>query len=351
MADPIRFMAGPTSGDYELALKMFWGSVVEAFRDQVVLFPWADGEGGGNGPAVVDTKVISTGNSHQFLMMSDMPEAEEHIPGNRLEGQPFGIAEGTITVDGYLVQHAEVPNDQLRLSHFDVLGKLGRKLGYGLARKYDNRFFRLGVLAARSGIVSKDVDGTTLNIHNGGNRVERVNATVAGAFPVSSAGARNFRDDAEALAELMDNDFVPEEGRHLYITPYIRRILQQDTGIFDERFTRDIGDNSLNSRAIGKLAGFYIHPVAGRLPDTNVQSGLSKYRGNFTIAGTGQPVALAMCEAADDTAGIGAVIADGILPEMERDIRTSTTFMKASILCGAGIMHPWKTGVIEVDDS
>jgi hypothetical protein len=340
-----RFLAG-SQGDYELALTTFGGSVAEAFRDQVYLFPYENDEG--TGSDFIATQVIESGTSHQFIRFADMPEAEEHIPGVRLEGQPFGMDDGLITIDGYVVAHAEIPKDQARLSQVDVQAKIGSKLGKSLARRYDNRMFRLGLLAARSPAWNKTVDGESLNINNGGNRIKTVASSVAVAYPVTPTGAKNFRDNADALAELMDNDDVPEENRVMYIRPYIRRVLLQDPGIFDVAFTRD-NKNSMNNRAIGMVSGFEVRVASEkRWPTTNITTGLSKYRGNFAVGGTGEPVALVLCKSGEDQAAIGAVVADGIMPELEVDVRTSTNFYKASILMGADILDAPYAASIEV---
>jgi hypothetical protein len=152
---------------------------------------------------------------------------------------------------------------------------------------------------------------------------------------------------------MMDTDNVPEGGRHMFITPYIRRVLSQDTTIYDVRYNQNNSGNRLNNRAIGELEGFVVHPVANRILDTNVTSyRQSKYNGDYRFNGaTGQPVALVACGASDGSAAIGTVALQNIVPEMENDVRRSTMFMKASILMGAGSLHPWCAGSIEVDDA
>ena len=343
-SNAVRFLQNDAGTDENgLNLKMFWGGVVEAFRDSTMLF--------NDEQSVIQKKDIAGTNSAQFLMLADTPGAEDHTPGNELMGQDYAVGEGTITVDGFVVAHHDVPEDQLLSSHFDIISPLARKMGEQLARNYDQKLFNMAVLAARASASTHTATG--LNIHNGGNRVEAVHASgVASAFPVTSAGAVAYRNKAEELAQAMDEDNVPEAGRYLYITPYIRRVLNQDTTIFDIDYTRGT-PNQFNSRIIGELAGFNVVVATNRIPSTNVTTySKSKYNGDFRYNGsTGQPVGIALCGASQGMSAIGVARLQSIVPEMQKDVRRSTRFMKASILMGAGILHPWCAGTIEVDDA
>ena len=337
-SNPSRFLAA-SGDDYGLALKQFWGPMVEAFRDSSVLFM-------GDGPKVIAEKTITQGKSHQFLMLADTPESEDHIPGDELLGQQYEVQDGTLTVDDILVAHHDIPEDQEALSHFEIRPQLGRKIGQRLARDYDQRAFYTAINAARTAGVSKN----GLTVHNGGNRVvASTSGSTATAYPVTSTGAQNFRDDVAQLAQLMDEDYVPEGGRYLFITPYIRRVLGKDPTIFDTRYTQN-QPNSLNQRRIGMIEGFEIVVAKGRMPTTNVTkfTGVkTKYNGDFRNSGSyGEPVALALCGASEASAAVGCVKAFGITPQMLDDIRRGTHFMKAKMLIGLGVLHPWCAGEI-----
>jgi hypothetical protein len=284
-------------------------------------------------------------------MLADTPDAEDHVPGNVLMGQEYAVGDGTIAIDGYVVAHHDVPMDQILTSHFDIVGKLGMKMGQKLAQNYDKKLFNLAVNAART--ASRTHTATGLNIHNGGNRVESVHASgVGSAFPVTSAGAIAYRNKAEELAQAMDEDNVPESGRYLYITPYIRRVLNQDTSIFDTDYTRGVR-NEFNKRIIGELAGFNVVVAKNRIPSTNITGyDKTKYNGDYRYNGaTGEPAGIALCGASQEMAAIGVARVQSIIPKMKEDERRSTMFMKASILMGADVLHPWCAGTIEVDDA
>ena len=65
----------------------------------------------------------------------------------------------------------------------------------------EGKLFTIGLNSAYTASVTKN----SLTIHNGGNVVERVDATdVATAYAVSSTGATRFRADVGTLARLMD---------------------------------------------------------------------------------------------------------------------------------------------------
>lgn len=353
-----RFLANEAGTDpRSLALQVYWGSLVEAYRDATALFD-------GSIP-VIARQQIQGAKSKQFLMLSDTPEAEFHVPGQELLGQQFEVASGEITLDDILVAHHDVPIVDIMTAHFDVLAPLGAKDGRRLARDYEKRIMRLAGTTARAAAVTKN----GLNIHNGGNRVTNSGSSstaataVATRYPFSNTGANNFLADTAQLAYLMDNDNVPEQGRYLFISPYIRNVFQNSASnnLLAANFNRDFNSaaGDFNNRVIGNISGFNI-VVTTNLPGytsaghtgENVTTGLSKYQGQFNTASagtaTGVPVALALCGASDGSAAIGAVEAMGVAAKMVEDDRRNTMFLKSQLFVGFGQMHPWCAGAIEV---
>jgi hypothetical protein len=349
-----RFLASG-GDDRALALKMFWGTVLEAFRNKTLLWNsigGAEGVGSENaGTGIVASKTVDAGKSWQFPIIGDDPTPEYHTPGTELLGQAVSLTEGTITIDDILVSHYDVPLDQTQLSHFDVLEPFARKLGRSLAIDFDKKLIQTGLIAAATAASS--------GFHNGGNSVERVGGTVATAYPNTSTGASNFRKDVAELARLMDEDNVPEDSRYLVITPYIRQVLTNDTTVFNKDFSDQTND--LNTRLIGILEGFQVMKPTNQMPSTDITTGPSKYQGDWTIDSTGtgtaylRPVALALCGAEEGQAGIGYVAATGeagpIYAHRHFDERRNTTFMKAQMMVGAGVLAPYCAGSIVVDDA
>lgn len=341
-----RFLAAG-GDDQALALKMFSGSVIEAFRAKTLLWNSVGPEGvGESSPNVIASKTVDAGNSWQWPIIGNDLTPEYHTPGVELLGQDVALDEAVITIDDILVAHLDVAWDQEQLSHFDVIAPFARKLGRSLAEDFDSKLFVVGVLAAQSAAVT--------GIHNGGNVVQRVAASIAVAYPNDATGAGNFIADAGSLAQLLDADDVPEDGRYLFITSYIRQILLNNTNIFSSDFTRRIEPNSLNPRAIGELAGFQVL-ITNHMPSTAITTGPAKYQIDATAAGAGEgaPVALALCGAQEGSAAIGYVAGTGktgaIYSHMGFDERRNTTFLKSQMMVGAGIVAPWCAGEIHVD--
>lgn len=363
-----RFLAA-SGDDTALALEMFLGVVQENFYANTLLWNAASGDYGidtdnadNMPPQVVRGKTISSGKSWQFVQIADSIDPEYHTPGVELLGQNYAFDEGNITIDGILVSHRDIPIDQIQQAHWEVVEPIARGMGRSLARDFDRKLFVIGCKAALEAAKTKVVGSDTFTLHNGGNVVERVGADQTGAYPVSQTGARNFRDDLEHLAQLLDDDNVPEMGRYLVYTNYIHRVLQQDTTIFDEQFTRG-NSNSLNNRVIGKIAGFNLLGRTNNLPSTNITASTwgggvpSKYQGDFRYNGTlTRPVALALCGAEEGQAGIGFVAASNdklgpIYAVREHDTRRNTEFLKAQMMVGADKLFPPCAGAITVDDA
>jgi len=337
-SNAVRFLASG-GDDRALALKMYWeGQVLEAFRAKTVLW-----DNTGN---VIKYKNITSGKSWQFIMGGTDPTPEYHTPGTELLGQTYSFSEGTVTVDDILVAHFDVPIDQERMSHFDVLGNLGRRLGRALAIDFDKKLLRVAVNAARA----TESDGYVA----AGNVLNKTgsNSTLAATWSADNTGATALYKDVSELAEMLDEDNVPEENRFLFIHPYLRYVLTQFTSpnIFNRDVTSLPGD--LNKRVIGTLAGFNV-VITNQLPSSNVSTGPTAYQGNFTATQAssedfGLPAAVALCGTVDDVAAIGLVQAGPIYPYQARDERRNTIFMKAQMVVGAGILCPWSAGVIQV---
>jgi len=324
--------------EYNLALKRYTGIVLESFRTAVEFW---DRTG-----RITAFQTIESGNSHQFILSSDDPTPEFVTPGEEMLGMDYEFDEGTITIDDILAVHFRVPLDQQILSHFDVLTALGKKTGRSLAIEYDQKLAIIGILAAR--------EAAKTNFHSGGNVVDAAGShtTVASAYPATSTGADNFRDDVSNLAQLMDEDNVPRQGRILFVPPYIKRVLSNVTN--SSIFDRDLSamTNDLNQRILGVLEGFSVVET-NNLPSTNITTGKSKYQGNFTATQVasethGLPACLALCGAEVAEPAIGVVQARGITTTIKPIEEKLTTFMSAYTFMGADILAPWCAGYIRV---
>ena len=336
--------------DFALGLEIYSGLVGTAFRNNTVLFnmnPTADAQA--LPFPVIHQKTLSKAVSDQFLMFNQYPDdPDEHTAGDELEGQQWEVVEDNIALDQKpLKAHKSISERDLICAHFDVIQPLADQNGYELANFWDKRLVRLAVNTARSSSLSSN----GMTIHGGGNRQKRVAASFDLAYPVDSTGASNFRYDAEGLAESLDLQDVPHGQRVLLIEPRLKRVLLQDTKIFDQMYSTQ-QKNSYNARAIGELAGFVVVECNGRLPTANVTSGPTRYQGNYTIGTTyGRPVALALCGSSASKYAIGAVVAEGIKNVVDVSNRKGDVMLISKLFMGADSMHPWMAGVIDVNDA
>lgn len=369
-SNAIRFLAkSDGTDDTQIGLTYFMGSVAKAFEEATLLY----------GSPLIRHDFVGEGKSFQFIMESlitdGQNEAEDHTPGDELLGQPYAYEQGTITADALLAAHRDIPLDQDIWSHFPVLAAQGRAIGYSLAKKVDRRLLQTLILSYRTGSAMKN----SLTIHNGGNNVIGVNTSsaIATAYPPTALGAALIRTHLADLAYTFDVSNVPEEDRYIFLHKHFRRVLTKDAGFAwgtaanvaaqtafaagngaSTLFSRDYQTgNEINSRKVleiesFKVAGFYsFQSAGGQVPDTNITTGPSKYQVNCggAVAGTsGKPVALAIAMPRGDSAALGMATYVGINPIIENDNRRSTTFLKAEVLCGAGKMHPWMCGGIEI---
>lgn len=341
---PVQFGATGTDND-ALFLKQYTGSFVSAPRSGVFLF---------NGVAeqYIFKKRPGSGKSWQFLMMSEVPDAEEFEPGDDLLGQVFAVEEGTIVSDKYIVCHKWIGKDKMDQSHFEILPQLAQRHRSRIERLYDRRAMITAALGARSAAVTK----SGLNIHNGGNRVTRSGSTFATAYPLNATGAANLRADLRSLSLALDRDNIAPgpQNRAILLEPYLRSVLTFDaTG---QVFSRDYVTTSDQMRhEVEVLERFTVlgYPNStsnnGPLPDQNITDGPVKYQGNFSAqASDGLVGVLAFCRSMDGEFGLGSVEFESlrhvVLYFPERLAWLVMTYMRS----GMDRMHPWCLGDVEV---
>lgn len=340
--NPTRFLS-TGADDTALALKEYMGSFVEPFRQSTMLWD--------SSLPIVNRRNVDSGKSWQFLMEADQPAPEEFTPGEEMTGQDYQVQEDTITVDKYLVAHTFVPRDQMKISHFEILPRLAKKHARRIGREWDRRLFILNALNGRAAAVTKN----GLTIHNGGNRVTRSAAgdTIAASYPLSSTGAANFIADLRQLSENLDIDNIPPEDRYIAYTPHMRHVLQFGGA---EVFSRDyVTDSNLQKREIVSLEGFKVLGAMnttsnnGAMPDENIVTGPSKYQADFTLgAANGTPVAQVFCAGAEGQAPLGMVTFEGVEHVVQYYPEKLSWLVASYILAGAGQLHPYCSGSLEV---
>lgn len=357
-ANSLRFLsnAGATDDRHIAMEEVFDLTVREAFYADTTFFD--------RDQAIFQFREVTDGKSFQFNQFGNVPTPNNYRPGQELLGTDYVVDKSTITPDDYVVDSAMIPGDQVAMANFDIVAPIVRNKVRTIREDLEKKLVYTAVKASRESALTKTVPetGNTLTIHNGGNVVSRVGASgVTAAYPATKTGAYQFRDDVAQMAQLMDEDYVPAAGRHLFITPYLRRVLGKDETIFNRDINSGDAGNRLNSRAIGELEGFMVH-VTTFLPSANITSTslsgtadlplASKYQGDFAYDGTvGQPAALALCGASEGRGAVGVVSDGGIKSELWWDPSRLSWRAVFYVRFGAGILHPYCAGEIRVTDS
>ena len=265
------------------------------------------------------------------------------------------MSEKNVRVDDVLVAAIDVPFADLDLTHFDVLTPFSQKLGRSLATDLDRKIAAIALKAANTAAIA--------GVMPGGQVVERAvsGGSGIGSFYADAAtgGSVFFRNDVAALARQFDEDNVPQEGRFLFIPPYIRSILRHETDIFNRDFNDGSVAGTLNTRTIGVLEGFQLI-LTNNLPGdwtgtTNgrynlIDTEFAKYDFECGLTATGQkrPAAIALCGAGMGQPAIGMVQASGMRTVIEDDERRNVKFMKAQMHVGFDVLAPFCSGVINM---
>ena len=380
--------AGGAGTDRDLGLTIFSGKVLEAFYDNSVFY---DNTGGFMAKKVLDGGIsaqwpiigedfdlhsIGLNDANDDGDVSDGGEAAVsgglkggyHEVGAFIQGQQVKMSQKTVTVDRHLVAAIDVPFLDIELTHFDVLAPYARKLGRILARDLDRKIATVALSAAKEAGVGGAYPGGSVQFKVGGAN----NNTVKECFPDTDAGATDFRTEVEALALAMDEKNVPEEGRYLFVTPYIRHMLVK-LGLRDattggnsvgyrDPFDRQsagsyVGDAS--RRVLARLAGFNV-VVTNNMPgDWGLTRTSGRYAATLGAAGakydfdcrgllpaTGVPAAIALCGNGEGSPPVGMVQVGGVRTIIEDDERRNQKFMKSQILVGVDSLCPWTAGAV-----
>lgn len=235
-----------------------------------------------------------------------------HTPGTQLLGTAVAHNERTIVIDDLLVADRSIANIDEAMSHYDVRSIYSRDIGMALARTYDRNILQVGVLAARASATVTGGSGGTRLID--GDFDDTVGDLEAGIF-----------DAAQAL----DEKDVPENDRYVVLRPAQYWLLVQGS-------TKVVNADYAPTQAGGYITG-KIRQIAGveivmsnNVPGTNVSTGPTAYRGNFSSV-----VGLVWQKGA-----MGTVKLIDLALESEYLIEYQTTLMVGKYAVGHGILRP-----------
>lgn len=288
-----------------LFLKVFAGEVLTAFDETNVM------------KDLHTSRTIASGKSASFPV-TGKANAAYHTPGTPLLGtQKIGHNEIVINIDDVLVADTFIANIDEAKNHYDVRAEYSRLLGMALAKEFDTRTMRVGLLGARAAAtVTGGNGGTTLTTGAGG-----------GAITGAELAAAIF--DA---AQAMDEKDVPENERVAIVSPAEYYKLVQETNVIN----RDWGGAGVYADGtVLRVAGVQI-VKSNNLPSGNVTavSGENNsYDGDFTNV-----KALVMQKQAIGTVKLMDLAVERTSGDFE--VMYQGTLMAAKYAMGHGILRP-----------
>jgi N4-gp56 family major capsid protein len=286
-----------------LFLKVFAGEVLTAFDETNVM------------KDLHTSRTISSGKSASFPV-TGKANAAYHTVGTPLLGtQAIKHNEIVINIDDVLIADTFIANIDEAKNHYDVRAEYSRLLGMALAKEFDTRTQRVGLLAARS--------AATITGGNGGSALTDADAKTNGA----SLAASIFE-----AAKVMDEKDVPENERVCLVKPAQYYNLVQTTDVIN----RDWGGAGVYADGeVLRVAGVQIVKT-NNLPSTNVSAVTGEnntYSGNFSTT-----AALVLQKQA-----IGTVKLMDLAVEQttgDYNIMYQGTLMAAKYAMGHGVLRP-----------
>jgi hypothetical protein len=286
-----------------LFLKVFAGEVLTAFDETNVM------------KDLHVSRTIASGKSASFPV-TGKANAAYHTAGTPLLGtQAIKHNEIVINIDDVLVADTFIANIDEAKNHFDVRAEYSRLLGMALAKEFDTRTMRVGLLAARG--------AATITGGNGGSSL--ISATSG------SDGAALAAAIFEA-AKVMDEKDVPESDRVAIVKPSQYYNLVQTTSVIN----RDWGGAGVYADGtVLRVAGIQI-VKSNNLPQANV-AGVSgennTYSGDFSTT-----TALVLQKSAIGTVKLMDLAVERTSGDFE--IMYQGTLMVAKYAMGHGVLRP-----------
>lgn len=278
-----------------LHLKVFGGEVITSFNNKTVM----------QDKHVI--REIQSGKSAQFPATGKITAAY-HTPGAELAGGAIKHNERVIVIDDLLVAHTFISNIDEAKNHYDVRAPYTDQLGDALAQAFDRNVLQVEVLAARA--------AATITGQSGGSQILSGSKTVAATIATHLWSA----------AQKLDEKSVPDEGRFAYMLPATYYAAAQSTALINKDWG---GQGSIAEGTFKSLAGITIVKT-NNLPSTDITTGPTAYRGDFTTT----------CFVVAQIGAVGTVRLLNLALESEYSVRHQGTLMVAKYATGHGILRP-----------
>lgn len=341
--------SSPTADD--LFLKVFSGEILTSYAENTIM------------RGLHTVRTISSGKSAQFPV-SGIATADYHTAGNSIIDNnlsKIAMTEKIIHIDDVLLASTFLPNvDELK-QHYDVRSIYATELGKALAKRFD--------IATMKTLYAAALSASNLSAANGGKGGTQILST-------SLDTAQGIVDALYGVAEALDKNDAPDEGRYAILSPReYYNLITADNNAVSIAINRDAGGTgSIATGSIAQVAGITIHKsnhladIADGLDDSTVATGDGSsavkndpfgtdgtgYNGNFqklrSGAGTaGDPYKygiLAGCKEA-----IGTVKLLDLATESEYQIERQGHLFVAKYMMGHGVLRPECAVAVEVEAS
>lgn len=211
-----------------------------------------------------------------------------------------------------LIADVTIPQIDEAKNHFDYRSIYSAECGRALAYAWDKNVLQTGVLAARS--------SATVTGGNGGSTL-----TSTGTLYRTSSSDLAAGIYGAALA--MDEKDVPDTmPRFAFMRPAQYSLLAQNTALFNTQVAANNGNYADGN--ILRIGGVILVKT-NHLPITNIATGVTKYRGDFS-----KVACLVM-----NSMAVGTVKLLDLAMESEWDMRRQVTLILAKYAIGTGVVR------------
>lgn len=207
-------------------------------------------------------KSITQGKADTFPIIGRKRDATEHTPGDRILGGTIDHGEVEITLDHMLVDSAFIAEIDQLMVHYNLSSPYATQLGQSLGTTTSKRIAIMHILASRGGVTGPGQPTPAYYYH------------------------ANLKTDASKLEEaaflakqyLLENDMSGQSPE--FMLPWQQVLLMaRYSGIEGGPVTTGSGNRAAGT--VGQVAGF-VPKGTNHIPNTNITTGLAKYRGDFS---------------------------------------------------------------------
>lgn len=284
-------------------------------------------------------RTIQSGKSAQFPAIGKTI-AEYHSAGAELLGKSIKQDQRILTIDDMLVSHTFIADIEEAKNHYDVRGEFTNQMGRALALTYDRNLFAAAgkEILSPSGALADQGVAEAINI----------NAAVSGVVDADGSGGDQTTNTVAELidacylaAQKLDEKFVPESDRYVYVSPAIYYGLVQNDKILNRDFVSNNGDYS--EASVMRIAGMQVVKTTNMAINHGSLSGADQIGGTDRFpdfrsqynADMSNFLALIMHPEA-----LGTVQLLGLGSESSYDPRRLGTLMVSKMAVGHGVLRP-----------